>query len=201
MLFCAICFRWTCFSRGSWARWSPEFPSNLHSSVILWKITSFAYFALATALLTVGMLERQDITQLLAHTSFSFGSSRRKKIFPGISGQFQIGPTKFQLPNESKTRQRNSSLKKLPSWTINKTSFFFFHFHFSNFLACSFVRALCSAVSQKSPFSPCTSLSRAFSGIHNPIVNSCTGNMRHFRMNGWHSHWAWGKIENLWSLA
>lgn len=77
-------------------------------------MTSFADFALVTAILRVGMLERQNIMQPCVYSPFSFGSSRCKNVFPGVSGQFRIGPMKFQFqfPNETKARQRNSSLNK-----------------------------------------------------------------------------------------
>lgn len=78
-------------------------------------ITSFADFALAIAIAIprAGRLERQNIYQLSVHTAFAYGSCRLKNVFPGVSRQFQISPMKFQfqLPNESKSRQKNSMNK------------------------------------------------------------------------------------------
>lgn len=50
--------------------------------------------------------------QLCVHIS---KSSRLKNVFPDVIGQFQISPMEFQfqLPNESKSRQKNTSINKM----------------------------------------------------------------------------------------
>lgn len=132
-------------------------------------ITSFADFALATTIFTVGRLEGQNLAQLCLYTLFSFVSSWCKNVFPRVSGQLQTGPAKFQFQflNESKTRQRNSSLNKTSVlyYKINSLFFFYLFFHFSIFLACFPFSTLCIAIAKKLPFTPCLSLRRAFSWI------------------------------------
>lgn len=104
-------------------------------------MTSFADFALATATLPAERLERQNVAQPCVYTPFSFGSSRCKNVFPGVSGQFQIGPTKcqFQFPNESKARQRKLLIEQNFYGELQINSFFLPLFPFLHLLGLLFL--------------------------------------------------------------